>query len=126
MATFTPQPIIDPQFIPVVAAPLVLHPGAGGPSVPANFTYQVTVARVTNVSGAPVSLSIWRVPAGTAADNQHLIVPSTVIIPAASASAPWFDLTVIWGINLLGGAAIWAQAGAANALAINADGLVIQ
>ena len=125
MATFTPTPIIDPQFLSPVAVALTLKP-AGAATVPSNYTYQITVARVTNVSGAPVSLTLWRVPAGAANDNQHLLVPGTVVIPAASAAAPWFDLTILWGIDLLPGAAIWAQAGAANALTINADGLVIQ
>ncbi len=117
--------MFNPQFLPLIEAPLVFKPTGTG-SVPAGFTYQITVARVVNISGAPVSISVWRVPAGMTPDNQHLIVPPTIVVPAASISAPWFDLTVIWGIDLLAGASIWAKAGAGNALAINADGWVIQ
>ncbi len=126
MSTFTPSPIFEPQFLPVLSAALVFKPANGATVVPANVTYQITTCKVTNVSGALASMTIWRVPSGAAADNEHMRVPSTVLIPPATASAPWFDLTVLWGINLLGGDAIFAAAGVANALVIDADGLVIQ
>jgi hypothetical protein len=125
-SVFTPSPILEPQFIGPAAAPLVFQPNAGGSSVPANFTYQINSCNVSNVSGAPVSLTVWRVPAGSAADNQHLRVPATVIVPAATSSVPWVEMTILEGINLMAGDAVWAAAGAANALVIDADGTVIQ
>ena len=123
---FTPSPIFEPQFIPTVPAALTLKPNAGGVVVPANFTYQINTCNVTNISGVPVSLTVWRVPAGSANDNQHIRIPSTVVVPAATGSIPWVELTILEGVNLMAGDAIWASAEAANALVIDADGTVIQ
>lgn len=120
--------IYNPQFIPNAAAALIFAPAsaAGAGVVPAQFNYSILTIRVTNVTAAPVSLTIWRVPAGSIDDNQHLVIPATVNVPTATAATPWFDVGNLFGAVLGVGDAIWALAGSASALTISADGVVIQ
>lgn len=113
------------QFVGASSAALPFAIGAAT-SVPAKFAYQLGSVRVTNVTNAPVSLTVWRVESGAAADAQHTVTPATVNVPVASNTFPHFDLTVLWGAVLGAGDAIWAQAGSASALVIQGDGAVIQ
>ncbi len=124
MATYTLSPIFAPQYVPSSAGALTFAP-AGGTTVPANYRYQIQVCRVANNSASPVSLEIWRVPSGSANDAQHIRVPSTVLIPVATQTFPWFDVGVLWGVNLGPGDSIWAVAGTGSTLVIDADGAVI-
>lgn len=128
MSIYNLQTIYNPQWISDVAAALILQPSvaAGGSVVPANFSFLFNSMRVTNVTTAPVALTMWRVPAGATTDNQHLVIPASVRVPIASNTTPWFDIGVLWGAVLNPGDAIWAQAATANALSIIADGAVIQ
>lgn len=125
MAVYNLSPIFEPQYVGNAAAALVLEPPGAGSAVPASYYYQIAVCRVANVTGAPVSLEIWRVPAGAANDDQHIIVPQ-LNVPVASQTFPGLDLTALWGIVLRAGDAIWAVAGAADSLVIHGDGAVIQ
>lgn len=127
MAFYNLSPIFQPQFVGSAAAALTLAPAPGGAPtiVPPLYAYQIGVLHVTNVSAGAVSLTIWRVPAGAANDNQHVVVPATVTIPVASATAPHFDVTALWGAVLMPGDAIWALAGAPSTLSIQGDGAVI-
>lgn len=124
MSVYNVSPIFNPQFIANAAAALTFAP-QGGTTVPINTRYQINTARVVNVTNAPVALTIWIVPSGSADDNQHLAVPVTVVIPVASQTFPHFDATVLWGLVLNSGDAIWAQAGTASALTINGSGAVV-
>ena len=123
--SYQPSAMFQPQYIADNPAALIFSP-KGGAAVPAGYTYQISVMRVVNVSGAPVKLTMWRVPVGGAADNQNLVVPGSVVIPSANSSSPWFDVEVLWGAVIDEGGAIWAEANVASALSITADGLVIQ
>lgn len=108
-----------------VAALVFATPGT--PTVvPANFFYQISVLRVTNVNAAPVALTVYRVPSGSSAIAANTVVPVTVNIPVASNTFPHFDLTALWGCVLCPGDSIWALAGVASALVIHGDGAVIQ
>lgn len=125
MSIYNLSPIFEPQQVASAAAAALTFAPAGGTTVPTGYNYQISVFRVANITGAPVSLQIWRVPSGAADDNAHIVVP-TINIPVATQTAPDLDLTALWGIVLRPGDAIWAQAGSANALNIHADGAVIQ
>jgi len=120
--------IYQPQFVPNAAAGLIFAPvpAAGLAVVPALFNFLILTMRVTNVTAAPVPLTIWRVPAGAVNDNQHLVIPNTVNVPTATAATPWFDVGALWGALLQPGDAIWAVAGSANALSISGDGAIVQ
>ena len=124
MPDYNLTPLVQPQFINIASAALTFAP-TGVVAVPANTVYRILTARVVNVGAVPVALTIWRVPNGAAADAQHTMTPVTVIVPVANNTFPHFDLTVLWGATLSAGDAIWAQAGAANALVIVADGAAI-
>lgn len=120
--------IYNPQFVPSAAAALTFSPAsaAGAPTVvPASYAFMILTMRVVNVSAAPVALTVWRVPSGSANDNQHLAIPATVNIPVASANAPWFDVGSMFGAVLNAGDAVWALAGTASTLSIMADGVTI-
>lgn len=124
MPVYSLSPIYQPQFVGNAAAALTFAP-AGGTVVPAGYQYQVSVIRVVNVTSAPVSLKLWRVNSGGANDNQHIVVPVTVLVPVATQTFPHFDATVLWGAVLSAGDAIWGLAGSASALSITADGYVV-
>ena len=125
MPTYALSPVFNPQYCATgAAAALSLATPGAGTVVPANLAIQIAVLRVANNSNAPVTLEIWRVPAGAAADNAHLVVPS-VSIPVATNTFPQFDVTALWGAVLQAGDAIWAVAGSASALVIQGDGVVI-
>lgn len=129
MSIYNLSNLYRPQWIATgAAAPLVFSPSvaAGGSVVPAQFNFLINSMRVQNVTTAPVSLSIWLVPAGAAADNQHLVIPPGVNVPIATGTTPWFDIGVLWGVVLNPGDAIWALAASANALNLIADGALIQ
>lgn len=123
MSVYSLAPIFKPQYI-ANGAPTALTLASGGTTVGANTNQQIAVMRVANVTGAPVTLEIWRVPSGASADAQHIVVPS-INIPVATQSFPWFDITALWGAILQTGDAIFAQAGAASALVVQADGALI-
>lgn len=124
MAVYNLSPIFQPQFIGNAAAALVF--ASGGTVVPAGFNYQITVARVSNITNnTPTTLKVWRVPNGSVDDGQHIVCP-TITVPIPSQTFPYFDLTALWGVVLQPGDAIWALAGSAGILTIHADGLVIQ
>jgi hypothetical protein len=116
--------MFKPQFVANAAAALVFATPGAPTAVPANTNYQISVLRVANVTNAPVTLSVWRVPSGAADDNQHLVIPS-INVPVATQSIPDLDLTALWGAVLQPGDAIWAVAGSASALTIQGDGAVI-
>lgn len=124
--TITPSPLFQPQFVAAVPTALVFAP-KGSTVVPNNFTYQILTCHVVNTGGgAPVSLSLWRVPAGSTADAEHVGVPATVTIPVGSSGVPWFTVEVLMGAVLGPGDSIWASAGGSSVLSISADGVVIQ
>lgn len=126
MAVYNLSPMLEPQYVANgAAAKLTLAPPGAGTVVPASYNYLISVCRVANNSGAPVSLELWRVPSGASQDNQHIVVPS-INIPVASQTFPYFDVTALWGAVLQPGDALWALAGAGSALVIHADGAVIQ
>jgi hypothetical protein len=125
MAVYNLSPIVEPQYVAATSAALALAPPGAGSAVPAGYYYQIAVCRVSNVTNAPVSLQVWRVPSGASADNAHMVLPP-INVPVASQTFPDFDLTTLWGIVLRPGDAIFAIAGAASSLVIHADGAVIQ
>lgn len=120
--------IYDPQWISNAAAGLIFFPApaTGGIVVPPLYNFLLLTVRITNFSANPVPLTVWRVPSGATNDNQHVVIPSTVNVPTATAATPWFDVGNLWGSVLAPGDAIWALAGTANALSITADGAIIQ
>lgn len=124
MAVYNLACLFRPQYVGNAAAALTFAP-TGATAVPAGYNYQIAVLRVANITGAPVSLEIWRVPSGAFDDNQHLVIPQ-VNVPVASQTFPDLDITALWGAVLGAGDAIWAVAGAANSLVIHGDGAVIQ
>ena len=124
MPTYVLSAIIALQYIGGSAAALAFAP-VGGVAVPAGVSYQIAVCRVVNVTNAPVTLKLWRVPSGSTDDTTHIVVPVTVLVPVATQTFPHFDVTVLWGAVLAPGDAIWGLAGSGSALAINADGVVI-
>lgn len=126
MAAYNLYPIFKPQFIAAGAAALVFAPPGATTTVPANYAYEISAMWVTNVTAAPVALTLWLVPALAAADNEHLVNPVTVLIPVASNTNPAFPVSQLWGEVLPAGWAIFAQAGSASALSVKAAGAVIQ
>jgi hypothetical protein len=125
MAVYNLSPIFAPQFVATGgAAQLTFAPPGAGLLVPAGYNYQIAVLRVVNLAGAPVSLKLWRVPAGSAADDQHVVCP-TINIPVATQTFPYFDVTALWGAVLQPNDCIYALAGAGNALTLQGDGAVI-
>lgn len=124
MPVYSLSAIYNPQYISDSATALTLAP-VGGTTVPANQQYQIAVMRVVNVTSAPVSLKMWRVPNGSSDDATHVVVPVTVLVPVATQTFPHFDVTVLWGAVLGAGDAIFAVAGSASALSVSGDGLVI-
>jgi len=125
MPVFNISPMFQPQYVANAAAALTFA-SAGGTTVPAGYQYRVDVLRVTNITAAPVSLKAWRVPSGSTDDNQHIVVPVTVLVPVATQTFPQFDVTALWGAVLSAGDAIWMVAGAASSLVVYGDGLVVQ
>lgn len=123
MPFYNLSPIFEPQYAASgAAAALVFQPG--GTTVKAGYNYQIATMRVSNVTNAPVSLGIYRIPSGSAVDNVNLVVPS-INIPVAASTQMDIDLTALWGAVLVPGDAIYALAGAATSLVITADGAVI-
>ena len=120
MASYTLSPIFDPQYVATGAAALQFAVGSSAASVPTGFNYMISVFRVSNPTANGVTLQIWRVPAGEAADGQHIIIPQFTV-PAGTEQ----DLTALWGDVLQPGDAIWALAGTADALVVHGDGVVI-
>lgn len=125
MANYSLSPLFDPQFIPAAAAALVFATQGSPSAVPAGVTsYQIAVMRVANVTNQPQSLTLWRVPAGEANDDAHIVVPK-INVPIPSASFPWLDISCLWGAVLLPGDAIWGQASSGNVLTVQADGVIL-
>lgn len=122
MSVYNLSPIFSPQYVPIASAQLVFASGAT--AVPANLNYVISVLRVANNSGSPVSLQIWRVPAGASPDAQHVVIP-TINVPVATQTLPNLDLTALWGAVLLPGDAIYAVAGTVSALVIQGDGATV-
>lgn len=125
MAIYNLSPIFAPQYVGYSSAALTFAPTGASTTVPASYNYQIGVCRVSNITAAPVALSIWRVPSGSSANNANLVVPP-INIPVATQTFPYLDITALWGIVLRPGDSIWALAGAASSLVIYADGAVIQ
>ncbi len=125
MPVYSLSPLYQPQYVDAAGAVLTFATPTGPTIVPAGYNYQIDVARVANITGAPVSFKVWRVPSGATNDDAHIIVPS-VNVPVATQTFPYFDITALWGIVLQPGDAIWALAGAATSLVIHADGAVVQ
>jgi hypothetical protein len=125
MAVYNISPLFQPQYVGNAAAALTFAP-AGGTTVPAGFQYRIDVLRVTNITAAPVTLKVWRVPSGSTDDNTHIVVPVTVLVPVAVQTFPQFDVTALWGAVLSAGDAIWMLAGSASALVVQGDGVVGQ
>lgn len=125
MAVYNLSPMFNPQYVANASTKLIFATPGAPTVVPAGYAYQLAVCRVANKTAAPVSLEIWRVPAGAAADDAHIVVPA-INIPVASQTFPYFDATALWGIVLQAGDSIYAVAGAASSLIIHADGAVIQ
>jgi hypothetical protein len=84
----------------------------------------VTELRVSNVTSSPVTLSVWFVPTGSTADNQHLLI-NNVTIPVASNTNPYFDVGDLFGKALPAGSAVWMLAGTASALVVSGSGTMI-
>lgn len=129
MGVYNLSPIFKPQYIANAAAKLVMAPAlavAAGNVVPPNFQYLLNTVHVINITSAPVSLKLWRVPSGAANDDEHIVVPVTVLVPIASSTFPQFDVTALWGAVLAAGDSIYGIAGAASSLVIEGDGAVIQ
>ncbi len=125
MAVYNVSKLFDPQYVAAAAAALAFAPPGAGTAVPANFSYQINVLRVTNVTASPVSLTVYRVPSGSAADIAHVVVPVTVLVPVATQTFPHMDITALWGAVLTTGDSIWAAAGAASSLVIHGDGIIV-
>ncbi len=125
MAVYNLTPIYLPQWVGNAATALTLATPGAGTVVLASYNVQIAVARVANTTAAPVTLKVWRVPAGATDDDQHLVVP-TINVPVASQTFPDFDVTTLWGVVLQPGDAIWMLAGSANALTVHADGVLVQ
>jgi hypothetical protein len=117
--------LFEPQFVSTAATALTFAPGVGGSVVPPNYAYQISTLRVSNVTAAPVTLQVWRVPSGSTPIAVNLVVPS-INIPVAAATQMDIDLTALWGAVLQPGDSIYAEAGAASSLVIQGDGAVIQ
>lgn len=126
MAAYNLYPIFKPQFIAAASTALAFAPAGATTTVPVNYSYEISQCWVTNVTSSPVALTLWLVPNGASADNEHLINPVTVLIPVASNSNPAFSVSQLWGEVLPAGWAVFAQAGSANALTIKAAGAVVQ
>ena len=126
MAVYSLSPIFQPQYVANAAAAIPFATPGAPTAVPANYSYQISVMRVANITAAPVSLKIWRVKSGGTNDNTDIVVPVTVLVPVASQTFPHFDVTALWGVVLAAGDAIWAVAGAASSLVVHGDGAVIQ
>ena len=121
--------IYQPQFVANAATKLSFFPSVAAANpliVPAGFFFQISVMRVANVSTAPVGLTVWRVPSGSANANANVVVPQTVNVPIASNTFPQFDVTALWGAVLQPGDSIYALASAASALVVQADGAILQ
>lgn len=125
MAVYNLSPIFQPQLVAAGSAQLPFATPGSPLVVPAQYNYQIAVAHVANLAGNPVSFKAWRVPAGAAADDAHVVVP-LINIPVATNTFPYFDLTALWGAILQPGDSIYAQAGQAGALVIQGDGAVVQ
>jgi hypothetical protein len=115
--------IIKPQFVANgAAAALQLTTNAAGtqaPAVPVLTTLTLWTARFTNILGAPVTLKVWRVPAGAAADDAHIVI-NTITLPVATANNPYFDWSP--GYQLGPVDAIFAEASGASAIVVTGDG----
>ena len=124
MPSYALSPLFEPQYVPNAVGAAVFATGGNPTAVPTGVAYQITVARVANIGQAPVNLTVWRVPQGAGADNQHIVVPQ-IAIPPASASFPWMELSALWGSILQAGDSIWTLANAQNALVLQGDGVII-
>ena len=125
MAVYDLTAIFAPQYVSHTAAAVPFAYGSWGTVIPAGFKLQIQVARVANNGAVPVSLTVWRVPSGSSADNAHVVCGS-LNIPISTNTYPQFDLTALWGVVLSPGDTIWAIAGTASALVIQADGIIEQ
>ncbi len=122
MSVYNLSPIYAPQFLD---SGVLVFATPGNPTVvPAGYQYQISVMRVSNTHSAPVTLEMWRVPAGQPTDTEHIVVPS-IQIPVATQTFPWLDVTTFWGAILSAGDSIIAQAGSASHLVLHADGAVV-
>src|ERR1035437_6669989 len=117
--------MLQPQYVANSATALVFATPGTPAAVPAGYNYQISVCRVANVTAAPVSLEVYRVPSGASADAAHIVCPP-INVPVASQTFPHFDLTALWGVVLKPGDAIFAVAGSASALVIQVDGIIVQ
>jgi len=120
--SFSLSTIIQPQYVPSVAAALQLTVAVAGTqaaAVPALTSLALWTARFTNVTALPVTLTLYRVASGDAADAASTVV-SAITIPVATAANPYFDWSP--GYVLAPGDAIWALAGTASALVVTGDG----
>jgi|SRR5882724_3249486 len=114
--------IIKPQHVANASTALQLTvDGAGtqAAAVPALTALSLWTCRIANVTATPVTLRIYRVPSGAAADLAHTVL-FTITIPVATANNPYFD----WSPNyqLAAGDAIFMIAGTATALVVTGDG----
>lgn len=120
--SFQLSTIIKPQYVANAAAALNLTvDGAGTQAVvvPALTSLSLWTARFTNNSALAVTLKVFRVPSGAAADAAHVVI-NTITVPVATANNPYFDWSP--GYTLAAGDAIWAVAGTANAIVVTGDG----
>jgi hypothetical protein len=124
MPAYTLSPMFQPQYVSNVASKLTFATPTQPQQVPAQVNYQIVVLHVANVSANPVTLVINRVPSGGVADASNVVVPQ-VVIPVATQSNPFFDVSALWGAVLVPGDSIVAVAGAADSLVIQGDGMVI-
>ena len=117
--------LIQPQYVANAAAALTLFPPSAT-TVPLSYAYQIQVMHVANKTAGPVAFTCWRVPSGQSHGDSNIVVPQFNIPSAAFPGQTQFDLTALWGAVLMPGDAIWALAGGASELIVQADGLVIQ
>ena len=127
---FQPQWITGPVTVVagVVTAqssnPLVFAP-TGVTAVPAGVSYLIQRMQVTNTTGTPITLVIWRIPSGgIVGANSNIVVPG-IVIPANSYTYPYFIPKALQGIVLQPGDSLYAGTSTANTLTISGDGALI-
>ena len=130
------SPMFQPQWITgtvtvaagVVTAqssnPLIFAP-TGATVVPAGVSYLIQRMQVSNTTGVPITLVIWRIPSGgVLGANSSIVVPG-IVIPANSFTYPYFIPKALQGIVLQPGDALFAGTSTPNTLTVSADGAII-
>lgn len=123
MAQYSFGRLFAPQYVSNSSTALVFALAGAPVAMPSTTTAQITNLRVANVSGSPLTVEFWLVPAGASADATHVVGPA-VTIPVATVLAPDFQVAALIGSILGPGDAVFAQAGGASGLVIHGDGVL--